>query len=271
MRRIAIPVISLLAALPAFCQTPAPATAPAGAMGATGASGPHTPKPKSNAENKALVEMFNTTDPDAQIKASAEFLKDYPDTDYRAQALLITAEGYHGKKAEPKAIVAGEASLEADPKSYATLLLLAEIYSRSSHATDLDLNDKMARSDKYAKDALEIIAVAPKPKPDLSDADWENAKKGEEERGYMALGFSALLRRKFDDAKTNFDKAISLYPDALDMLYIERGYGDAKRYDDAIAWIDKATAAPNANDNLKRIAASDKTRFQAAKKAQQSQ
>ncbi len=270
MRRIAIPVISLLAALPAFCQVPAPAAAP-GAMGATGASGPHTPKPKSNAENSALVAMFNSTDPDTQIKSSTEFLKNYPDTDYKAQALLIEAEGYHGKKDEPKAIIYGEQSLEADPKSYATLLLLAEIYSRTSHATDLNLNDEMAKSDKYAREALDIIAVAPKPKPDLSDADWENAKKGEEERGYMALGFSALLRRKFDDAKTNFDKAMTLYPDPLDMLYIERGYGDAKRYDDAIAWIDKAAASPSATDKFKQIAASDKTRFQAAKKAQQSQ
>jgi tetratricopeptide (TPR) repeat protein len=270
MRRIAIPVISLLAALPAFCQTPPPA-APAGAMGATGSTGPHTPKPKSNAENSALVAMFNTTDPDTQIKAATDFLSTYPDTDYRAQALLIQAEGYHGKKDEPKAIVAGEAAIKEDPKSYATLLLLAEIYSRSSHATDLDLADKMAKSDKYAKDAIAILDVAPKPKPELSDAEWEGAKKGEEERGYMALGFSALLRRKFDDAKTNFDKAMTLYPDPLDMLYIERGYGDAKRYDDALVWIDKAAASPTANDNLKRIAASDKTRFTAAKKAQQSQ
>ena len=267
MRRIAIPVISLLAALPAFCQTPPPA----GGMGATGASGPHGPKPKSNAENSALVAMFNATDPDAQIKAADEFLKTYPDTDYKGQALLIEATGYHAKKDEPKAIVAGEASLKEDPKSYATLLLLSDIYSRTSHATDLDLAEKMAKSDKYARDAIAILEVAPKPKPELADAEWEGAKKGEEERGYMALGFSALLRRKFDDAKTNFDKAVSLYADALDMLYVERGYGDAKRYDDALAWIDKAVAAPNANDNLKRIAASDKTRFTAAKKAQQSQ
>jgi tetratricopeptide (TPR) repeat protein len=266
MRRIAIPVISLLAALSAFCQTPS--AAPAGAMGATGASGPHTPKPKSNAENSALVAMFNSQDPDAQIKSAEDFLKNYPDTDYKGQALLIEAEGYHAKKLDPKAIISGEQSLEADPKSYATLLLLSEIYSRTSHATDLNLNDEMAKSDKYAKDALEILAVTPKPKAELSDADWDNAKKGEEEKGYMALGFSALLRRKFDDAKTNFDKAMTLFPDPLDMLYIERGYGDAKRYDDAIAWIDKAAASPTANDNLKRIAASDKTRFQAAKKSQ---
>jgi hypothetical protein len=59
-----------------------------------------------------------------------------------------------------------------------------------------------------------------------------------------------------------------MYPDPLDMLYIERAYADAKRYDDAIAWADKASGSPNANDKLKQIAASDKTRAQNLKKTQ---
>jgi tetratricopeptide (TPR) repeat protein len=270
MRRIAILTIGFLAALPAFSQAPAPAApAAAGPAGAAGASGPQGPHPKSNAENAALLEMFKATDPDAQIKAAEDMMKTYPDTDYKAQVLLVEAQAYHQKKQDPKAIVLGEEALSSDPKNYTTLLLLADIYARGSKATDLNLNDNLVKADKYAKEALTLIASAPKPKPDLSDADWEGAKRSEEEQAYMALGFSALLHKKFDEAKTNFDKAIELYPDPLDMLYVERAYGDAKRYDDAIAWTDKAAASPNANDRLKQIAASDKTRYQGLKKAAQ--
>lgn len=271
MRRIAILTIALLAALPAFSQT-APAAAPpagaAGAAGASGATGPTGPHPKSNAENSALVGMLKATDPAAQAKAAEDFLKTYPDTDYKATALLIEAEAYHQIKQDPKAIVAAESALDIDAKSYDTLLLLAEIYSRTTKATDLDLDDKLTRCDKYAKQAMTILATAPKPKPELADADWAGMKQGEEARAWLALGFSSLLRKKYDDAKTNFQKGITMYPDPLDMLYIERAYTDAKRYDDALAWIDKAASSPNANDTVKRITGSDKTRVEGLKKNQ---
>ena len=207
MRRIAIIAISLLAALPAFSQTP-PAAAPP-AAGAPGAApgevkGPH---PKSPEENAAMVAMFKATDPDGQIKAAEEIMTKYPDTDYKAQVLLIEAQGYHAKKDEPKAIVAGEAALEADPKRYDTLLLLAEIYSRTTKATDLDMETSLTKSDKYAKEAIADLATAEKPKPDIPDTDWAQLKQGEVQRGWVSLGMSAVLRKKYDDAKTDFDKA----------------------------------------------------------------
>lgn len=262
MRRTAVLAISLLAALPAFSQT-APATAPAAAAPAKG------PHPKSKEENDALVAMFKAGDPDAQIKAAQDFLKSWPDSDYKAQALMVEAQSYHTKKDEPKAIVAAEAVLDVDPKNYDTMLLLAEIYSRTTRSTDLNMEEMLTKSDKYAKDAVALLATAEKPKPEMSDADWEGMKKGETQRGWVALGFSSLLRKKYDDAKTNFQKGMDLYPDPLDMLYIERAYTLAKRYDEANAWIDKAVSSPNTPDNLKKIATSDKARVETLKKQPQ--
>lgn len=281
MRRIAILPIGLAAALAAFSQTaPAPKPAPAGgAAPAAGAAAPaepgaaETPKgphPKSAEENQALLDMFKAQDPDTQIKAAQDILDKFPDTDYKAQVLLVQAQGYHEKKDDPKAIVAGEKSLEADPKSYEALLLLAEIYSRTTRSTDLDMDDRLAKSDKYAHDALTVLATAEKPKPDITDEQWAGVKQGETERAYMSLGLSAILKKKYDEAKTDLDKAMSLYPDPLDMLYIERAYTAAKRYDDALAWIAKVEAnpAPEAAQ-FKDIAGKDKTRVEALKKQPQ--
>jgi tetratricopeptide (TPR) repeat protein len=267
MRRIAILLISLTAAIPAFSQAPpAPAAAPAGA--AAPAAAPTGPHPKSPAENDAIVAMGKAQDPDGQIKAAEDVLTTYPDTDYKAIAYLVEAQAYNQKRDYPKAIVLGEKSLDADPNNYATLLLLADIYARTSKPTDLNLNDNLAKVDKYAKDALADLDKAQKPKADIPDADWEQAKTGQEAQAYMSLGLAAVLRKKFDDAKTDFDKSISMYPDPLVMLYIERSYSGAKQYDEAIAWSDKALAAQGASDQVKSIAASDKTRSQALKKQQ---
>jgi len=270
MRRIAIIFVSLIAALPAFSQTaPAPAAAPAGAMGAAGASGAiKGPHPKTNAENDAIVAMGKAPDPDSQIKAAENVLTTYPDTDYKAVALLVEAQAYNQKRDYPKAIVLGEKSLEADPSNYATLLLLADIYARTSKPTDLNLNDNLTRAEKYAKEALVDLDKAEKPKADLPDADWAQVKTGEAAQAYLALCFSAVLRKKYDDARTNFNKSITMYPDPLVMLYIERAYSTAKQYDDAIAWADKAMSAQGVTDQLKSIAGNDKTRAQTLKKQQ---
>ncbi len=271
MRRIAILFVSLAAAVPAFSQAPpapAPAgtAAPAGAAAAPAIKGPH---PKSAAENDAIVAMFKETDPDKQIKDAEDLLTTYSDTDYKSQVLLIEATAYNQKRDYPKAIVVGEKALDADPNSYATLLLLADIYARTSKPTDLDLNDKVAKVDKYAKEALADLAKAQKPKADLPDDAWAQAKTGEEAQAYLSLGLAAVLRKKYDEAKTDFDKSISMYPDPLVMLYIERAYSAAKQYDDAIAWADKVAAAPNVPDQYKGIANNDKTRAQTLKKQQQ--
>lgn len=271
MRRIAILTIGLLTALSAFGQQKGKGAAagPAGATGGTGAAaavitGPH---PKSKAENDAVLALSQAKDPDAQIKAGEDLLTNFPDTDYKAQALQFEAEGYHAKRDDTKALAMGERALDADPKSFETMLLLAEILSGTgTHSTDLDVNDKLTKSDKYANDAIPLIQNAPKPRPDIPDADWAGAKKTEEARAWASLGFSALLRNKFDDAKTDFQKSSDMAPNPVAMLYIDRAYIAAKRYDDAIAWTDKAAAAAPGNDQIAKYAAGDKTRAQALKK-----
>ncbi len=80
------------------------------------------------------------------------------------------------------------------------------------------------------------------------------------------MGLTAILRKKYDEAKTDIQKGLDLYPDPVDMLRAGRAFLAAKRYDDAISFFDKAAASPGADDNIKRIAAADKTSTLAAKK-----
>src|SRR3569623_2886971 len=105
MRRIAILPIGLAVALAAFSQTarapkPAPAGGAAPAAGAAApaapdaAEAPKGPHPISAEENQALLDMFKAQDPDTQIKAAQDLLEKFPETDYKAQVLLVQAQGY---------------------------------------------------------------------------------------------------------------------------------------------------------------------------------
>jgi len=284
MRRIAILTFSMFAALPAFSQTapaPAPPATP-GAAAAPGAAATPGPHPKSPEENNALVALLNSvgdedkatstaaraTAADVVIKNATDLLAKYPDTDYKAVVQMHLAQAYHYKNDDPKAISIGEQSLEADPNSYETLLLMSEIYSRSTRSTDLDKDDRLAKADKYAKQALPLIAKAVKPNPNISDADWAQAQGAENQRAYLSMGYASIVAGKPSDADASFDKAFSVFsPDPVELIRIGRAYGQgAKNYDEAIKWDDKAAALPGVADQIKTYATSDKTRWQGMKK-----
>lgn len=266
MRRFAILTIALATAVSAFGQAK-PAQGAAAAPAAAPAPAPTGPHPKSPEENAAVVAMLKAADPDSQIKAAEDLLAKFPDTDYKASALLVAGQGYSDKKDYPHAISKAEQGLEADPKNYELMLLLAEVTSRGAKSTDLNLPEELATIDKNAKDAIAEIATAAKPKPDLADADWAGIKTQETQRAWVSMGYGALLAKKYDDAKADFAKGTAAGFDPLDALYIERAYETAKQWDEALAWNAKATGSPNANDTVKRIGGSDKTRIEAKKKA----
>jgi tetratricopeptide (TPR) repeat protein len=260
MSRFAILAVSVLVALPAFTQK-----APKGAVPATGAvvaasPGPH---PKSKAESDAYNAIAEAKDPDSSIAAVDALIKNFPDTDYKALALQVEAESFHQKHDEAKAVTYAEQALAADTKSFYPVLLLAEIYSQSTRPTDLDLEDRLVKSDKYARDAIAMIGIAEKPSSKISDTDWAAMKRDQEARAWEALGLAAILRKKFDDANTDLEKSMALHPDPVEMLRIGRAYAAVKRFDNAVLWADRVAASPNADDNIKRIAASDRLRAQA--------
>lgn len=248
MRRFAVLSVLLLAGTLAFAQSK---------------------KVKSKGELaavQALQQAQQAGDPDGIIKAADDLITKFADTDFKAYALGVEAEAYEQKGDHAKAIVYGEQALAADPNSYSTDTLLANIYANTTRDTDLDKEEKLAKAEKYAHDGITAAQAAPKPNPQVTDAQWEEAKKNEQAQGYQALGSAAVVRKKFDDAMADFQKAVDLDSDPVIMIRAGRALLAARKPDEAIEWFDKAAAAPKANDQIKKIAAADKTRALAMKK-----
>lgn len=250
MRRYAVPtailVIGTMAGTLAFAQK-------------------QPPKPKSNAEIQALQALFGAQTPDARIKAADDLITKFADTDFKSIALQAEAEGYQQKGDSTKAVVFGEQALAADPANFDAMTLLANVISSSTRDTDLDKAEKLTRADKYANDAINALKTVAKPNPSLADEQWAQYKKGAEAQAWQALGNSAVIRKKFDEATADYQKALDLTPDPYIMIRVGRAMLTAHKPDEAITWFDKAAAAPNADAQVKQIAASDKARATAAK------
>lgn len=254
MKRVAILAICLFAATGAFAQKKGAAAAPKG------------PGPKSKQELEAVNAMIGAQTPDARIQAADNLVTKFPSSDFKAFALYSEADNYQQKGDYAKAIVFGEQTLEADPKNYDADILLANVLAATTKDGDLDMNDKLTRADKYAHDALELLKTAEKSLLfNMTDEVWAKTKNEATSQAWQALGVSALVRKKNDEAVADFQKGLEANPDPLLMIRTARAQMAGRKYDDAIAWLDKAMAAPNASAQVKTIATSDKARAVAAK------
>jgi tetratricopeptide (TPR) repeat protein len=229
------------------------------------------PKPPTPDEVKALQAIMAATAVDARVAAVDSFVKSFPKSEYRTFALTMAAEAYQASGNTTKAIIYYRQVLEANPKEYNAMLMLAAETARTTREFDLDKEEKLTKAEKYAHDGIALIPTAPKPNPQFTDEQWEGLKKDDLARGHEALGLIALARKKFDDAVREFKTATETAHEPQPATFVRLGgsYTDAGKPDQAIAVLDKALAMPNLPDQIKQIAQSEKARAEKAKTAKQ--
>lgn len=217
---------------------------------------PKQPQPKSQKELDAVQAIFQAPDPDARIAAAKELVTKFADTDFKATAFYIAAFSYQQKGDFENAIVFAEQALEADPKFYGAQLMIANALALRTKEFDLDREEKLGRSEKLAQEAIALISGAPKPRPDITDEQWEAAKKDFIAQAHEALGIGALVRKKYDACATELGAALGLasQPDPALMVRLASCQIQTRKFDDALALLDKVLADPNSVPQVKNAA-----------------
>lgn len=218
------------------------------------------PQPKSQKEVEALQGFQAAKTPDDQIKAIENVLTNFADTEYKI-ILLQTALNISTQKGDyPQLVFYGERLLEADPKNGFALVTLAGETARRTREYDLDKEEKLAKVDKWAKAGIAAAKDMAKPRPDVTDEQWNGVKKDLQSQAYVALAMSAGLRKKWDDSIAAYKLALSEAgtPDSTVWVRLGQAYIDAGKLDDASAAFDKALSDPGAPASVKQIAQSKK-------------
>lgn len=226
---------------------------------------PQGPAPKSKGEAEAVMELqkaIQANDSDALIKAADNLVTKYADTEFKAVALQLATMAYQQKNDVTKMTVYAERTLEADPKNYTVMLLLAQSTAQQTRENDLDKDEKLASAEKYANSAMELLKTAPKPNPQITDEQWEAGKKTFVAQAHEALGLVATVRKKYDVAVNEFKVAVETppEPDPRAMVLLGRAYNQAKMYDASIAVLDKVMAMPDAHPQIKQFAQAERVR-----------
>lgn len=214
------------------------------------------PKPKSQKEVEALLAVQNAKTPDERIAAVENLLTKFADTEFKAWALEAAAEAAQQKGDYAQMMVYGQRTLEADPKNYQAMLLMSRGIASQTKKYDLDKEEKLAKAEKYAHSAIDLLKDAPKPNPQITDQQWNAAKLDLTAEGHEALAMILQDREKYDQAIAEYQAAISgaSTPDPATMVRLGETYNQAGKYDDAIATLDKVIAMPDANATVKQVA-----------------
>ena len=251
---------SVLPAQPAKQANPAQ-TAPAAAAAQPGFTSPVAKQPafKSKEEQDAAILMFQAMqapDADARIKTCDSFLQKFPDSEFKPVTLYFLTLSYQNKNDYEKTLTYGEATLKADPGNYQTMLLLAQLVAARTRENDLDKEEKLKTAEKYANQALEALKTAPRPNPNVGDAQWELAKQDLTAQAYAAYALIALAQKKIDVAIEQFQKSLatSPEPDPSTMVRLANAQAQVGKYDEAIATLEKVSAMPDVHPSVKQIA-----------------
>ena len=224
-------------------------------------------KKVSKGEYDAYVAMHQATDADSRIKAAEALLAKYSDSQFKAEAFYMIAISYEAKGDNAKAMAYADQSVTANPKYYSALLFMAKSTVAKTREFDLDKEEKLTRAEKYATDAIELAMAAPKPNPQVPDAQWDAIKKDNAAEGHMALGMAAVVRKKYDLAIKEFQTSIDLgsTPDAAVMVRMAQVENLAGKYDDATAMANKVIALPDISPAVRSFAQAERARAAQAK------
>ena len=223
--------------------------------------GAQQPKPKSQKEVDALQKVQAAqNDPDAEIQAIDYVLENFQDTEFKVQLLNMATDAAQRKGDYEKTIVYGERTLGADPNNIPVRVTLAEMIAAHTRENDLDKEQSLKKVEDYANKALDLIKTATVPPVGIPPEQWPDVKKDFSAQAHQALGQDAELRKKYDEAITDYKTSIgeAARPDPAVSARLAKAFNENKQYDDAISTADKVLAMNDAQPAVKQFAQQQK-------------
>jgi tetratricopeptide (TPR) repeat protein len=213
----------------------------------------------SKKEADAYNAILSATTPDAQIEAADKFVTSFADSQLKSTVLYLAAHAAETKGDVTKALVYAQSAIDADPKNYQAMILVAGELARGTRENDLDKEEKLARAEKLATDAIATVKSAPKPNAQLTDDQWNQYKQDFAAQAHEDLAMSAAVRKKYDVAIAEFKLALDgPMPPASTFVRLATVYDQSNKPDDSLAVLNKVLAMPNLDPAVKRYADREK-------------
>lgn len=167
---------------------------------------------KDPAEYNAYVAAAGAADPNAKISGLEAFLKQYPNSVMKNQALETLMGTYQATNNIKKALDIAATLAAAEPCQKGALVLLAFYDRILAQNNDPNAKQLLVDAKKYGQQGLDCLPKFPKP-DGTSDADWEKTKAQMQSIFKSAIGLAALTDKDYPTAIADLRAAVDTSPD----------------------------------------------------------
>jgi tetratricopeptide (TPR) repeat protein len=193
---------------------------------------------------KAFQEMPNSDLP-KKIAAGEEFLKKYPESQYRPIVYSALTLQYIQSGNTEKAFEIGDKEVALKPDDVQTLAVLGQTIPRAMSAGTPEPEKLLAKAENYSKRAIEVTPTIPKPEG-MPDQNFMAAKNSTLAMAHSGLGLVYFRRGKFNDAIPELEQSVKIdpnpTPDPVNLYLLGLANQKASHYDDAAAAFNKCAA-----------------------------
>jgi tetratricopeptide (TPR) repeat protein len=243
MKRAAITVVmlvwaSFVPAQQAMTPSTQPSSQPNAAQSPAGTTQPTAAPPQGKrppqAKTKPEYDAYNAAiklaaaapgtpvDPVALAKAADDFAAKFPDSELRILLFKVSMHSFQNTNEGDQMNAAAEKVLKIDPDDPEALVGAAEYIAEHTRDTDLDKDQRLAQSQKYASRAVDTVdtdvaipAGTPQEKIDAYKGFLRSS-------AYSVLGTIAFNQEKYPDAENYFRKSIDALPSQPDPVVVLR-------------------------------------------------
>ncbi len=206
MKKIVLAML-LVAAVTAVAQTtPAPA-----------AAAPAQKKEiKDPAEYNAYVGAAGQSDPAAQVSGFEAFLTQYPNSNFKEEALELLMVAYQKTGNQAKMVETAQKTLQVNPCNIRALALVT--YAKQAGATGPTAQQSLAEAGQSAEKGLQCWTTATKP-VGTPDADWDKLRTQTTGIFNNAAGMAAYAAKDYAKAEKYLKAGVDADPANLTEVY----------------------------------------------------
>lgn len=219
--------------------------------------------PKEEADYKALFDMMQspTPDLDKEIQSSEDFLKNFPQSHYRAWVASRLTNLYFQKRDITKMLSASTLALQLNPNDVSVLVPVGWVLPRVD-ANAPDFPDRLARAEQYEKHALELLPTLPKP-AQVTDQQFAQSKADAVSQAHSGLGLVYFREGKYQQSSDELQQATQVTTDSdpTDFFILGLDLDQLQKFADASKAYDSCAALTSTlQDTCKRNGAAAKTK-----------
>src|SRR5215470_10539304 len=213
------------------------------------------PGAPANAEEFAAVKAFQempNTDLPKKIVAGEEFLKKYPESQYRPPVYSALTLAYIQTGNTDKAFEVGDKEVALKPDDVQTLAVLGQTIPRAMNANTPEKEKQLAKAENYSKRAIEVTPTSPKPEG-MADQNFIAAKNSTLSMAHSGLGLVYFRLGKFNQAIPELEQSVKIdpnpTPDPVNLYLLGMANQKASHYDEAASAFNKCAAIAGSLQN----------------------